>query len=127
MERHMTIYDQEVMKKTENKKMNPQRTAEESAINFTPVTSRPTVRSVFTDPLQKYKAHEVMTRRQQNQREQHQQPVMGEGQSPKLRGDRKGTRLDAGSFLIGVEVSLRNSEPNMTEGLFGPLTNGEDQ
>ncbi len=49
-----------------------------------------------------------------------------EEHSPEMRGGRKGTssRLDIGSFLIGVEVSLRDSEPSWTEGLFGPLTNG---
>lgn len=36
-----------------------------------------------------------------------------------------GGKLDLGSFLIGVEVSLRHSHPKMTQGLFGPLTNGE--
>ena len=35
-----------------------------------------------------------------------------------------GGKLDLGSFLIGVEVSLRHSHPKMTQGLFGPLTNG---
>ena len=35
-----------------------------------------------------------------------------------------GGRLDLGSFLVGVEVSLRDSSPQMTAGLFGPLTNG---
>ena len=33
-------------------------------------------------------------------------------------------RLDLGSFLIGVEVSLRQSHPKTTQGLYGPLTNG---
>ena len=35
-----------------------------------------------------------------------------------------GRRLDAGSFLVGVELSGRESSPQETEGLFGPLTNG---
>ena len=35
-----------------------------------------------------------------------------------------GAQLDLGSFLIGVEVSLRDCEPKKTAGLFGPLTNG---
>ena len=51
--------------------------------------------------------------------------AVGEGHSPKLRGERRGARLDAGSFLIGVEVSLRDCEAEMTQGLFGPLTQGE--
>ena len=33
-------------------------------------------------------------------------------------------RLDLGSFLVGVEVSLRHSHRKATQGLFGPLTNG---
>ncbi len=42
-----------------------------------------------------------------------------------MRGERRGAKLDVGTFLIGVEVSLRHSEPVDTEGLFGPLTNGK--
>ena len=34
------------------------------------------------------------------------------------------SRLDLGTFLVGVEVSLRHSHPRHTQGLFGPLTNG---
>ena len=34
-------------------------------------------------------------------------------------------RLDLGSFLVGVEVSLRHTHPRLTQGLFGPLTNGQ--
>ena len=32
--------------------------------------------------------------------------------------------FDVGSFLIGVEVSLRQLIPEKTKGLIGPLTNG---
>ena len=39
---------------------------------------------------------------------------------------RTGGQLDVGSFLIGVEVSLRQHAPALTQGLFGPLTNGEN-
>lgn len=34
------------------------------------------------------------------------------------------TLFDVGSFLIGVEVSLRQLVPEKTKGLIGPLTNG---
>ena len=34
------------------------------------------------------------------------------------------TLFDVGSFLIGVEVSLRQLVPDKTKGLIGPLTNG---
>ena len=71
------------------------------------------------DPLQKYKTP--------GRRVSIQPIAMGEGHSPKLRGDRRGMRLDSGSFLVGVEVSLRDCEPNMTEGLFGPLTQGKGE
>ena len=45
--------------------------------------------------------------------------------SPKLIGERRQDRLDVGTFLVGVEVSHRNGNPSLTEGLFGPLTNGK--
>lgn len=45
--------------------------------------------------------------------------------SSSLRRASRGGRLDLGSFLIGVEVSLRDCIPRETVGLFGPLTNGE--
>lgn len=32
--------------------------------------------------------------------------------------------FDVGSFLIGVEVSMRQLVPEKTKGLIGPLTNG---
>ena len=76
---------------------------------------------VFPDPLQKYKTPG-------RGRGVSIQPIaVGEGHSPKLRGDRRGMRLDSGSFLVGVEVSLRDCEPDMTEGLFGPLTQGKGE
>ena len=34
------------------------------------------------------------------------------------------TLFDVGSFLIGIEVSLRQLIPEKTKGLIGPLTNG---
>ena len=38
---------------------------------------------------------------------------------------RGGGLLDVGSFLLGVEVSIRQQAPALTQGLFGPLSNGE--
>ena len=38
---------------------------------------------------------------------------------------RMGGRLDLGSFLVGLEVSLRQTNPRHTQGLFGPLTYGQ--
>lgn len=38
---------------------------------------------------------------------------------------RMGGRLDLGSFLVGVEVSLRQTNSRHTRGLFGPLSYGE--
>lgn len=37
---------------------------------------------------------------------------------------RKG-KLDVGTFLIGVDVSLRQLSAEMTQGLFAPLTNSK--
>ena len=34
-------------------------------------------------------------------------------------------RLDLGSFLLGIEVSLRHTHSETTQGLFGPLTNSK--
>lgn len=51
--------------------------------------------------------------------------AVGNEDSPQMRGDRRGARLDVGTFLMGVEISLRNDNPSLTEGLFGPLTNGK--
>lgn len=53
--------------------------------------------------------------------------VIPAAQGPSPRRTRRATmagRLDLGSFLIGVEVSLRHSHPRISQGLFGPLTNG---
>ena len=69
------------------------------------------------DPLQKYKSV-AESRRQQT-------VVVPYGSPP--RGVRKaniGDKLDLGSFLIGVDISLRDEDPNMTQGLFAPLSNG---
>ena len=44
----------------------------------------------------------------------------------RLRMERRGGGLlDVGSFLLGVEVSMRQQAPALTQGLFGPLSNGE--
>ena len=70
-----------------------------------------------SDPLQKYKSV-AESRRQQT-------IVVPYGSPP--RGTRKATiggKLDLGSFLIGVDISQRDEDPNMTQGLFGPLSNG---
>ena len=49
-----------------------------------------------------------------------------EGSSPRrTRRAGLGGKLDLGSFLLGVEVSLRHMHPKITQGLFGPLTNGQ--
>ncbi len=100
------------------------------ALDSTVLPRTPTkfVKPVFPDPLQQYKllghAYRPSMQSQQQQQQQQQPIALGEGHSPQLRGGRKGARLDVGSFLIGVEVSLRDFEPEMTEGIFGPLTNG---
>lgn len=70
-----------------------------------------------SDPLHKYKSAGDSKR---------QQTIIVPYGSPG-RGMRRATiggKLDLGSFLIGVEISLRNDDPNMTQGLFAPLTNG---
>jgi hypothetical protein len=36
---------------------------------------------------------------------------------------KRGFKLDVGSFLIGVDVSIRDISPDKTQGVFGPLTN----
>ena len=69
------------------------------------------------DPLQSYKLRGVQ--------EPHTIVVPGSPQNTKAaRKVAMGAQLDLGSFLIGVEVSLRDCEPKKTAGLFGPLTNG---
>ncbi len=84
-------------------------------------SSRPElVRRQVKDPLQQYST--VMAQRQPHAH------VAVASNSPGRRVTRKammGERLDLGSFLLGVEVSLRHSNPTMTRGLFGPLTNGK--
>ena len=79
---------------------------------------QPRLRMHTSDPLQKYKSV-AESRRQQT-------IVVPYGSPP--RGVRKaniGGKLDLGSFLIGVDISLREEDPNMTQGLFAPLSNGE--
>ena len=69
------------------------------------------------DPLQKYKSTGEMR-----------QPIVVPHGSPGRRTQRAtmaGGKLDHGSFLIGVDVSLREEEPAMTQGLFAPLSNGK--
>ena len=70
-----------------------------------------------SDPLQKYKSIAAESRRQET-------IIVPYGSPP--RGVRKaniGGKLDLGSFLIGVDISLRDEDPNMTQGLFAPLSN----
>ena len=43
----------------------------------------------------------------------------------RVRRGRMAGRLDLGSFLVGLEISLRQSHPRQTRGLFGPLTSGQ--
>ena len=64
---------------------------------------------VVSDPLQKYQQGD-------------------ERRSPHVTRSpikRRGCKLDVGSFLIGVEISLRQQAPELTQGLFGPLTNSQ--
>ena len=72
------------------------------------------------DPLQRYKMA--------GSSRAHQPVVVHTQSSPgEIRHDKRGSitgRLDLGSFLIGVDVSLRHSESQQTQGLFGPLSNG---
>ena len=68
-----------------------------------------------SDPLQEYKTETCRPRT----------PRTIVVPSSSLRRASRGGRLDLGSFLIGVEVSLRDCIPRETVGLFGPLTNGE--
>lgn len=51
-------------------------------------------------------------------------PVPPETSPCRSRRARMVGRLDLGSFLIGIEVSLRHSHPRPSQGLFGPLSNG---
>ena len=69
------------------------------------------------DPLQKYKSV-AESRRQQTIIVPHGSPSRG------IRKATIGGKLDLGSFLIGVDISLRDEDPNMTQGLFAPLSNG---
>ena len=80
-------------------------------------SSTPQRQPHVSDPLQKYKSAGDSKR---------QQTIIVPYGSPG-RGHRRttiGGKLDLGSFLIGVEISLRNDDPNMMQGLFAPLTNG---
>lgn len=51
-------------------------------------------------------------------------PVTQETSPSRSRRAKMAGRLDLGSFLIGLEVSLRHSHRRASQGLFGPLTNG---
>ena len=46
----------------------------------------------------------------------------GGGRSARRRSDSR-KKMDAGSFLVGVNVSARQLAPELTQGLFGPLSN----
>ena len=112
MERHMTT-EHQLRVTTDTEDSSTHRIEEASSADFIPPMKQT---QIFADPLQKYKSHG---------RPRRPQPVtVASDQFVKPREGRKGTRLDVGSFLIGVEISLRNCEPSITEGLFGPLTNG---
>ena len=80
----------------------------------TPQSTKPKKRFI-SDPLQQYKMDSRCPR------------TIVVPSSPLRRASRAmvGGRLDLGSFLIGVEVSLRDCIPRETVGLFGPLTNSE--
>lgn len=80
----------------------------------TPLDTKPKKRFI-SDPLQQYKMDPRYPR------------TIVVPSSPLRRANRAavGGRLDLGSFLIGVEVSLRDHIPLETEGLFGPLTNSK--
>jgi hypothetical protein len=88
-----------------------------SPVMADPLPRPPRLRVHAPDPLQKYKSV-AESRRQQT-------IIVPYGSPP--RGARKaniGGKLDLGSFLIGVDISLREEDPNMTQGLFAPLSNG---
>ena len=76
--------------------------------------------SRVSDPLRQYKRMVDETRPTGTVTIPGCRPLQGETRQEKMRPG-----LDLGSFLIGVEISLRDSEPNMTQGLFGPLSNGK--
>ena len=76
------------------------------------------VKRYTQDPLQSYKVRNSLEPR----------TIVVPGSPKDAKAARRaamGAQLDLGSFLIGVEVSLRDCEPKKTMGLFGPLTNGE--
>ena len=88
-----------------------------AAVIAKPSTSTPQRQPNAPDPLQKYKSAGESRR---------QQTIIVPYGSPE-RGMRRATvggKLDLGSFLIGIDISLRDEDPNMTQGLFAPLTNG---
>ncbi len=103
---------------------DPHPLTDDSGTNFTTVVSDSSSvkqRQHFPqDPLQRYK----MAGSSRSQK-----PVVVSQSSPGVhRNNKRGAltgRLDLGSFLIGVEASTRHSEPQSTQGLFGPLTNGK--
>ena len=53
-----------------------------------------------------------------------QQPVQGQCRPKTAHRSMTGGRLDLGSFLIGVEITARDLDPDRMAGVFGPLTNG---
>lgn len=68
------------------------------------------------DPLKQYKSNPGLVLRCD--------PAVSESFPRRFKRTAAGGKLDLGSFLIGVEISLRHSHPLKTMGLFGPLTNG---
>ena len=63
------------------------------------------------DPLLKYNKGDIRLSQ-----------VMGGGRSARRRSESR-RQIDVGSFLIGVDVSVRQLAPELTQGLFGPLSN----
>lgn len=99
----------------------PHPLTDDSGTNFTTVVPDSVKqRQHFSqDPLQRYKLA--------GSSRGHKPVVVSQSSPGVLRHNKRGAlngRLDLGSFLIGVEASTRHSEPQSTQGLFGPLTNG---
>lgn len=104
---------------------NPPHMEESSKVTTSTVIAEPqklSPKHPVSDPLRKYKMREdeVHTRPRHTITMPSCEPVQGGTRQEKMRPG-----LDLGSFLIGVEMSLRDSEPDMTQGLFGPLSNGK--
>ena len=65
------------------------------------------------DPLLKYNKGDIRLSQ-----------VLNDGSSGRRRSDSR-RHMDIGSFLIGVDVSIRQLAPELTQGLFGPISNSE--